>query len=919
MGSRGRTSTVALIVILTLVLAPVPGAGSGALYAGSTKPIQHGPAAPVVLVHGLTCGGPSVWGARDESGHGLYARLLGAGYVAGRDLFVYDYPSAAEADYATLATVGLEAAVDRARAETGADAVDILTFGTGALVARYWVASHAAGEGVAAGGGTPACGGQAPLRNLVMVAPPNHGQFQADVLKVLYHTDRLVTGAGAVAGGPAGSTSSVFPEPPASTTEETYVAIRARDYQGLYADYTLETRLLGKSGSPPPGYDDWLLTEKRDVIERNVFGAQQGAGLGGQGLTRAYFELLSLRVGRQLYLASVVAAGRAPALPALEDLLSRSWRSEIVAYLKELLVDWGLPKVGQLWSKYRAGLGLSLAEMLTCLEPGGVAMTRLVPEYLSYPGVGAMPVSVTAPRRSVLCNEFLAAWEAREARGRAPASCYVTIAGDCPGPLGLTGIEVGPNDLTIEAASALTDPAAADTFSLGRGLGWAHGFLPTNSKMKSWAIEALGEPAAVAAAGGSAGGADAVGNAATGSGTATLWAPAYAALPAGSEGKALRLEVVAGEPAASGLDGLAVRAWVAVVNNPGAGAPVPLAEVGLSPTGGTGSPGAAGSGATDAAGDPGGVTVAGAVTIPARAPGQALVLGVRLAPDLCQGPGYLTMGRYLGRNPMTPFSFSVSLDVPEGDGTADSGQEQGQGDGLPPDQAAEPEQKPGEEPDPGSGSPADSGDGQAAAGEAEIVPTLEPPLISVVRVTKLTTDKREDRTYHAEWQWDFGDGERQSDPDPSHTTVTVTHAYAVPGSYLATATSVAGDGRVLRKLQWSVEATVAGMVFTFEAETIVEPVVTLTLSGPKKWVTGKPARFELEADVSWPPRTCRQVIQAYPGWSFDVVWEKPGRFEVRAAITVRQSYEFPDGQRITVYNTYVTVVPIDILTPGLTE
>jgi len=141
--------------------------------------------------------------------------------------------------------------------------------------------------------------------------------------------------------------------------------------------------------------------------------------------------------------------------------------------------------------------------------------------------------------------------------------------------------------------------------------------------------------------------------------------------------------------------------------------------------------------------------------------------------------------------------------------------------------------------------------------------------------------------------------------------------------------SLANDGRLLRRLTWTVEvkesdpaggagAEAGGQTFGFEAETIVEPTVVLTLEGPQKWVTGKPARFALKAEVSWPPRTRRQVLKAYPGWEFDVVWAKPGTFEVRAAVTVRQSYEFPDGQRLTVYNTYVTVTKVEVFTPGLT-
>jgi len=187
----------------------------------------------------------------------------------------------------------------------------------------------------------------------------------------------------------------------------------------------------------------------------------------------------------------------------------------------------------------------------------------------------------------------------------------------------------------------------------------------------------------------------------------------------------------------------------------------------------------------------------------------------------------------------------------------------------------------------------------------------------VIRVTKMTTTKHESRVFHARWEWDFGDGEQHTDHDPSHTLVDVVHTYMGAGTYAARAVSWANDGRLLRELTWNVEVE-AGQAVAFEAETIVEPVVDIVLSGPQKWVTGRPARFQVTVEVSWPPRTRRQVLRAYPGWLFDVVWEKPGAFEVRAAVNVRQSYEFPE-RRLTVSNTYIMIVPIEIFTPGLTE
>jgi plastocyanin len=316
------------------------------------------------------------------------------------------------------------------------------------------------------------------------------------------------------------------------------------------------------------------------------------------------------------------------------------------------------------------------------------------------------------------------------------------------------------------------------------------------------------------------------------------------------------------------------------------------------------------------------------------------------------------MARYLGLATEIPFSYTVtpggtvqgtcdSSEGPEtvtapggaeddaegeedvGTGAAGGPQEErgrtGPGDDRSRAPEVGPERTPGGEPGQGTGSPAGSG-GLPSGAEVEIVPTPEPPpLVNVIRVTKMTTRKRERRVYHVRWEWDFGDGERWVDDDPRHTKVSVTHTYDTPGTYTVRALSLANDGRRLRELSWTVEAgrdgpdgTGEGLSFTFEAETIVEPEVVLHLGGPVKWITGRPARFVLTAEVSRPPHTRRQVIRAYPGWSFDVVWEKPGRFEVRAAVTVRQSYEFPE-RRLTLWNTYVVVTEVEVFVPGLTE
>jgi len=962
MGGRRRTLSLAILIVLAAGLSGVaapalPAQADGPVWAAGSAPADRagadgsagmnptGPGVPVVLVHGLTASGPAVWGDRDSDGKGLYGHLVRAGYEPGRTLLCFDYAEDPGADYRALAAVGLEGIVRQAMTAAGSTRVDIVTFGSGALVARYWVA---------------ACGGEdgpAPLRNLVMIAPPNHGQFQVDLLKILYHVDRLVDGGAAAVYPPGGrSAADLLAGPPAFAGEDAYVAARAGAYELLYGSYVLSTRLLGGSLSAssdriPPGYEAWIAATYPDLVEELIYSAETSPVSDPFGLTRAYYELLSLRAGRQLHLARVVAATRLPSLPPLSELVSGDWRSALTGYLKQLLLEWGLARAGDLWRRERAGLGLTLGSLLTGFSVGSPALSRLVPEYLVFPAdTPARTAGGLAPGRRVLCNWFLHAWREAEARARPGDSRYVTVAGSWPNLYGFAGLGVGPNDLVVETSSTLTEPHPPDVFvrrtglfsvhrALARDLGVAGAVLATlagPAVSRAGTLPAQSAPAEPASpaetgAGPSGAAAAAFGPASeTGFGSASLWVPDYRTLP--TDGP-VTVEVRATDPGASGLADLQVLCWVASIEMgadgaPAAGSPpAPLVDLTLGARYAAGRTAVAPKSGETAGSDAvwGGPAVVreGVLTVGRPDPGKGLVLGVRLVPDPEAGPGHLTMTRYLERSARLPFSYSVipgaaatgpgavagvdeSVPGETASARTDSGSTGPGGaaavgedhDGASAGPAGPNE--PGGEPSPVSDDRDGSGPDPDGQIPVEIVPTTEPPLINVVRVTKMTTRKREDRTYHDRWEWNFGDGETLVDDDPSNTRVTVIHTYRSEGDYTVRAVSVANDGQVLRELTWTAQAregpTAGGMTFEFD---------------------GKPARFELKAEVSRPPHTRKQVIKAYPGWVFFVVWEKPGMFEVRGAVSVRQSYEFPE-RRLTIYNTYIVVVPVEVFVPGLT-
>lgn len=197
-------------------------------------------------------------------------------------------------------------------------------------------------------------------------------------------------------------------------------------------------------------------------------------------------------------------------------------------------------------------------------------------------------------------------------------------------------------------------------------------------------------------------------------------------------------------------------------------------------------------------------------------------------------------------------------------------------------------------------------------------PPLPAPQIDVKMVTRQTSSRVEDRTYHAFWLWSFGDGIAYPDPDPRNVVSTQVHPFVTPGLYTVVARSVSNQGTLLRELTWSVimPPPLPGLppvplIRAFVAETVREPDVRLELAGPRKWVVGRPADFTVTVDFADPPFASRESVLVDPGCQFTVVWDKPGRFTVRAAAVVHLRYEFPESV-ITLVNTYVTEQEVEV-------
>lgn len=204
-------------------------------------------------------------------------------------------------------------------------------------------------------------------------------------------------------------------------------------------------------------------------------------------------------------------------------------------------------------------------------------------------------------------------------------------------------------------------------------------------------------------------------------------------------------------------------------------------------------------------------------------------------------------------------------------------------------------------------------------------PDLPPPQIEVKRVTRQTSTRDEDRTYHALWLWSFGDGIAYPDLDPQHVISTQVHPFLAPGLYTVTAKSISNKGSVLRDLTWTVlvppplpGAPPVPMVRVLSAETVREPDVRVKITGPHKWVVGRPADFSVDVDFADPPHANRVSVLVDPGREFTVVWDRPGRFVVRVAAVVHLRYEFPE-RVISIVNTYAAEQKVEVFATVSTD
>ncbi|MHB9143823.1 MAG: alpha/beta fold hydrolase [Symbiobacteriia bacterium] len=857
----------------------LPG-GAVALAATDGAARSNSQPVPLILVHGLGGSGDGFSGPLDL---GLAQRFERAGYVEGKTLFRFDYQEDNNGDYTHVAASHLRPFLDQVRATTGAPRVDLLGYSMGGLVVRYLL-------------NLPEEAGK--VRTAVLLASPAHGSFAADIVKDAVTTAAYVEArprlgpavrweAAAKSANAEGMATTALSAAPTNWDQRQYIFDKARQvFEPRLAAFLLQVR-FGRNAQPLVDFLSWWQrawpAERQalfDDAQQPPFGGPvligwSGGAAGaasfapGRDLSLAYLNGLALHAA-QAYVGESLRVGTTAGPPKTEPKLTASGKGRLVVQA----TGW---------------LGI---------DPNGFAIDRLLAERFSLGPGGTGP--------SYLANYFLHRWnladEVRRGVGTASNAAapgmavadgthgprYVVLAGTMPNLYRPWWPAVGPNDGAVEAASAWVPLGPRDAFYLleGSPLATSHPALKVSGQVFERVLGELGpHPAPVRRlsplirrwwwrdAEWEEGGQLA----------ARRWVPAYLDIDTsrlkGRTGR-LTIEVETGR----NTWGILGRA-MGKRGQPGSQDP-PQVWVEEVPEG-------------DANGHP--ETESRVQPLTMRRSGGRWI-GALTLEDFGLGAKHIRVGMRLDgekenlpANDAAVLTYRVRLNpAPE---------------------------KPAATP--------------AAVTPAPVSPVTQPDArpagpgtIWVRRWTRQTTSRDPGEEGHAYWQWDFGDGATVRDDEPAHTQGEIEHQFQAAGTYRVTATSVSNLGQVLRRQVWDVVVSAiggsseggaigGGQSQRFSFETVRPPWLRLELEGPEKWVTGRPATYQVRTESLPVPWVERQKITVDPAGKFQVGWEKPGTYVVAASVMVETTYRLPEGGRVTVRSTYRVSRQVKVYTPVL--
>ncbi|GEM_PF-3071911 len=859
---------------------------------------------PVLLIGDCDYPEARTWGLRQGVfspfyHYGLYRRLELVGY--GDRVAVYHYPRDLGGQMDLSAALdNLEERVEALAQDSATGQIDVVTFGLGAIVLRLYLL----------------VAGTDSIHSVIMIAPPNHGSHLSLALKGGYYQqlfNGLATSSYALGAlEPAGPG---LPAPPSVefTDESSYLAHRAEAYLGLLLHQEalaafLATRPSERGNRPragsvmasvaPMALERYVIRGQHPVVDwdwMDLSGGheQDGALHSGHILTRAYYELQGWELAMRAFEVRR-AEGRRVALLDLADIVNPTvtggdWRVTLIQLALKAGLRAAYNFITENWRQLLASGLWKMGDLVTARRVPGLALDLTMPERISRElSSGANP--------ELTCNNLLERLNEESAQDANSRPRFVVVLGKAA-TTAVTGIvNIPPGDGVVSVSSPLI-PLKGDDVCQGfvRGLFTSplvfHWGLLYNRRVQRFVLDelawerpdlshdrarenTLADPGTATPNPNLRGKADAF-----------FSRPTYLAIPhPGVEvgpGKVWALEISFGQVQL----GLLPQVWVAR------------------------------GGAEGTRSDGGDEATDGFLSVPVTHRGynyqavvpfdgvEALLIGVRLSTKDGGGahaePG-ITWGlmraatacqyRLVQVQKGRPVQAAPTSPLPTDPSTTDPSMTDPSTDRQPP----------------------------PVGYSTEVSP--DTPIIHVIRRNKQTTLKKERRIYHARWVWDFGDGSVAYDNDPTWVMGTSQHVFSTPGQYRVRARSYANDGRGLRDHSWQVSIGPGdvGQPRSFALESISEPEVTIRLIGPETWVTGRPALFHVEYDVTLPPFVEDAKTKVYPAPAFAVVWERPGRFTVKAAVNLRFSYRFPE-RSVYVSCYYIREVPMEVLTTVLTD
>jgi len=865
-GRAARRTARALLVCLAL---PLLLSGGPTLLPAQV--FAAPPLTPVVLVPGAggdcaaTYGVPPVGqGGRDGPGRGrrLYRFLFERGYRPETGLFWADLPDTAACSLGTLVRERLLPVLDRARRRSATGRVNVVAYGYGCLLLRHYLESP---------------GYREDIDTVVMVSPPHHGSHTVSLARLGAEVRRHVR-----APRPGAAELAAW----AARRDEfadgfSWVQKRAvLVYEPLCREYIAERSIGGGTGGqydPERAFEAWLMVRQPDLWQTTVAVSDPPLppppvprqGCEEQDLSRGWFELVALSLAR--YRLVQAGAGQEPLLTYLwhDGYFTSDWRQMVLHYAQRAAVY----LADRLWGVWCDRGDEWLAEAgarASGIDPRGLASRAMLAEDLA--AVGATRGEAQGAAGLVPVNALLRRWNAVGPARRPEGVRVVTIAGSCADLWQILGRSPGSNDLWLEVDSTWLSPGRDDIYRLFRGLvAGNHAWLLGDGRVLAFIETELRGPRPWHSIRPGPGGEGKVSL----RGRAEVFRPTCLRLEAPSQDRRhLRVTLT---PAAVPPPGLRLSAWAWLGSREQGGRD--LVE---------------------------GVVDGDCVTVTLTVPGgqrPEVEVGFRLAAPT-SGPDDLE--RLLGQRPV-PVTVVVEPLRP---------------DQLPPTGDRPPLSPPGgptddagapDEPE-GPGGPGVPGGSDDPGDAAEV------PLIVVQRRTKQTTLKKESLPGHALWEWSFGDGTDWRDPNPNHFVSRVDHGFGAEGRRTVIARSLDESGRLLVEHTWDVVvgAGEAPLERTFVAETVRPPRVNVTLDGPLSWIAGRPADFVVRADVTPPPYCVHQEVEFDPGERFRVLWERPGEYVVKAAVTVKTKYRIA-GRSLTLRRTYLAQAGVEVRATSLVE